>query len=150
MTNPAPSWLAPVGALDALDRAREALARDGRVALSGLVGPCRALLPLFIDPRLWSAWLAYLVLCVVVAALDGIRAVPARSIGVEVHAPPQVYISTEASLRVDGRLIKTWRVPTSVPPDRGRIVLLNYTTTMLDNLRIEGTVDSLWWRGQRR
>jgi transcription-repair coupling factor (superfamily II helicase) len=48
VTAPAPGWLAPVGALDALGRVREALAREGRVALCGLVGPSRALLPLLI------------------------------------------------------------------------------------------------------
>jgi transcription-repair coupling factor (superfamily II helicase) len=48
-----PGWLAPVGALDAVGQARAALAREGRVSLSGLVGPFRALLPLLIaDPPL--------------------------------------------------------------------------------------------------
>jgi transcription-repair coupling factor (superfamily II helicase) len=48
VVTPGLGWLAPVLALDALDQAREALGRRGRVALSGLAGASRALLPLLI------------------------------------------------------------------------------------------------------
>jgi transcription-repair coupling factor (superfamily II helicase) len=46
-------WLAPLGTLEALGEARAALAARGHVALAGLVGPSRGLLPLLIaDPPL--------------------------------------------------------------------------------------------------
>ena len=48
MTTPSLGWLAPLGALQTLDAARAALAEQGRVALSGLVGASRALVPLLI------------------------------------------------------------------------------------------------------
>jgi hypothetical protein len=53
VTVPARSWLAPLVELAAVGEARRALAGTGRVALSGLVGPARALLPLLLaDPPL--------------------------------------------------------------------------------------------------
>jgi hypothetical protein len=55
----------------------------------------------------------------------------------------------EAVLRVDGRTIGRWDIAeTRSPPDRRRIMILTYTTTLLDNLRIEGTVDRQWWEGR--
>jgi transcription-repair coupling factor (superfamily II helicase) len=48
VTTLGPGWLAAVSALDVLGLAREALDRRGRVALCGLVGATRALVPLLI------------------------------------------------------------------------------------------------------
>ena len=48
MIVPAQSWLAPLVDLPAVAEARRALADTGRVALSGLVGPARGLLPLLL------------------------------------------------------------------------------------------------------
>jgi transcription-repair coupling factor (superfamily II helicase) len=45
---PGPGWLAPLGSLPALAEARRTLAASGRVALSGLVGPPRGLVPLLL------------------------------------------------------------------------------------------------------
>jgi transcription-repair coupling factor (superfamily II helicase) len=53
VTIPARSWLAPLVEHAATREARRALAETGRVALAGLVGPARALLPLLLaDPPL--------------------------------------------------------------------------------------------------
>ena len=48
MSAPAPGWLAPLASLPALAEARRTLAASGRVALSGLVGPARGLVPLLL------------------------------------------------------------------------------------------------------
>ena len=48
MTALAPAWLAPLLDLPAVGEARRALAETGDVALSGLVGPARGLLPLLL------------------------------------------------------------------------------------------------------
>jgi transcription-repair coupling factor (superfamily II helicase) len=48
VTVPAPAWLAPLLDLPAVGEARRAVAASGRVALSGLVGPARGLLPLLV------------------------------------------------------------------------------------------------------
>jgi len=48
---PAPGWLAPLVDLGALAGARRALAASGRLALSGLVGPLRGLVPLLLAER---------------------------------------------------------------------------------------------------
>ncbi|HSD29294.1 MAG TPA: CarD family transcriptional regulator, partial [Vicinamibacteria bacterium] len=53
MTVATAPWLGPLLDLPAVAQARRALAETGRVALSGLVGPARALLPLLLaDPPL--------------------------------------------------------------------------------------------------
>ena len=51
MSAPAPGWLAPLVELGSLAEARSTLAATGRVALSGLVGPLRGLVPLLIAER---------------------------------------------------------------------------------------------------
>jgi transcription-repair coupling factor (superfamily II helicase) len=51
VSDPAPAWLAPLDALDALAEARTTLALSGRVSLSGLVGPLRGLVPLLLAKR---------------------------------------------------------------------------------------------------
>ena len=48
MSAPVPGWLAALTSLPALAGARRTLAASGRVALSGLVGPPRGLLPLLL------------------------------------------------------------------------------------------------------
>ena len=55
-----------------------------------------------------------------------------------------------ATLRVDGRAVGEWTFKTGSPPDPKRIVILTYTTTLLDNLRIEGTLDRAWLQGRGR
>jgi eukaryotic-like serine/threonine-protein kinase len=55
-----------------------------------------------------------------------------------------------ATLRVDGRVVGEWTFKTGSPPDPRRIVILTYTTTLLDNLRIEGTVDRAWLQRRGR
>jgi transcription-repair coupling factor (superfamily II helicase) len=53
VTEPVATWHAPLLDLPAVAEARRALAESGRVALSGLVGPARGLLPLLLaDPPL--------------------------------------------------------------------------------------------------
>ena len=51
MNAPAPGWLTPLVELSALAGARSTLAVSGRVALSGLVGPLRGLVPLLLADR---------------------------------------------------------------------------------------------------
>jgi transcription-repair coupling factor (superfamily II helicase) len=51
VTVPAQTWLASLVELAPVGEARRALAETGRVALSGLVGPARALLPLLLADR---------------------------------------------------------------------------------------------------
>jgi len=50
----------------------------------------------------------------------------------------------EAVLHVDGREIGRWAVDGGSLPDRRRIMILAFTTTRIDELRIEGIVDPRW------
>jgi uncharacterized protein (DUF58 family) len=59
-----------------------------------------ALVPVFASSRLWTVWVAYLALALLLLGLDGLLALPGRALRVRVTAPDTLTIGEEGSCEV--------------------------------------------------
>lgn len=84
-----------------------------RAVLLFALGIPIALVPSLVDPRLWTVWLAFVVVAVVAMAADALLAVPRRRMVVEAVPPDTLYIGDRDPLHL--RLsVPGWHRPQAV------------------------------------
>ncbi len=72
-----------------------------------------AVIAVWVDPRLWTVWLAYVAMAVVVTGLDGVISLHRRRLGVKVETPEAIYIGETGLMKVT-LVARGWQRPLEV------------------------------------